>query len=140
MFSVVSTRLAAAQLNSISAGVVGATIAGGGKEVINGTSLPNSVAGSFGTISGGFGNSVSGYASGTIGGGASNKAAGGATVAGGGGNNAGGDGAFIGGGSTNMALGNNAAIGGGYLNKASLGGDAIVRRRIQQQRQRRLCH
>jgi len=124
--------------NSVTGGVSGATIGGGG-----GTSsplapwasgpFPNTVTGSYATVSGGALNTASDvYAtvgggwyniasgtSSTVGGGGSNTASGfGATISGGGGNTAEGEGATIGGGGGSTASADHATVGGGYLNHA----------------------
>lgn len=85
--------------NSVSAGVAGATISGGGS-----TSTPNSVTDDFATVGGGNGNDSAGWA---------------ATVSGGEGNHASSTGAAVGGGVINTASGLAAAIGGGWDNTAS---------------------
>jgi hypothetical protein len=84
--------------NSVSGGVSGATIAGGGRDL-----ALNEVTADFAGIGGGAGNTASGYA---------------ATIGGGEGNRAGGAYASAGGGSTNTADGDNATIGGGAFNTA----------------------
>ncbi len=56
--------------NSVTGGVVGATVGGGGISTSN-----NSISGNFGTVDGGLGNVASGYAA-TVGGGAYNTASG----------------------------------------------------------------
>jgi trimeric autotransporter adhesin len=126
--------LGGSEINSIGVGVVGATIAGGGFDYFSLTDSPNQVTADFGTISGGFGNMVSGirgtvaggvenvasnsYAS--IGGGLSNDATGThATIAGGIGNFATNSAATVGGGSANHADGQTATVSGGLSNTAS---------------------
>ena len=52
--------LGGSELNSIFAGVTGATISGGGKDNFTGTDAPNMVAEDFGTIGGGGGNTAGG--------------------------------------------------------------------------------
>lgn len=97
--------------NSVAGGASGATIGGGGRDL-----AINSVGAGFGTIGGGAGNAVPGYA-GAIGGGEGNAAAGSYAAAGGGsGNAAGGDYATVGGGSTNQADATFATVGGGTGN------------------------
>ena len=138
--------------NSASAGVRGATIAGGG--VSPGDSDPNHtqegvnrVTDNYGTVGGGYNNragddtgvtygapfatvgggvgNVASGAFGTIGGGSVNVASGQyAAVSGGSGNSAGSE-AFVGGGTQNNASNSFAAIAGGYSNAAS-GGSAFV--------------
>lgn len=97
--------LGGSELNSIAAGIVGATIAGGGSDYFSGTDYPNSVTANFGTVSGGINNSAGNYA--TVGGGFTNNASGYA--------------ATIAGGYTNIANGDDATVGGGSLNTASSG-------------------
>jgi hypothetical protein len=63
-----------APLNLATPGVLGATIAGGGADLFMAEHQPNTVAGNFGTIGGGFSNSIAQAAAGsTIGGGARNS-------------------------------------------------------------------
>jgi len=115
--------------NIVNAGVIGATIGGGGV-----LGNPNTVAQDYGTVGGGRFNSVGGdsstvgggfgnYANGavaTVGGGQGNNATGDyCTVAGGGGNNPSGLFSTIGGGSSNIASGDHSTVGGGNVNKAS---------------------
>ncbi len=119
-------------INSVSADVKGATIGGGGVQVL-GTPSPNVVTDSWGTIAGGNGNTagsddadVLNSALAAVGGGASNTASGfGATVAGGYGNEASGDYAAIGGGEDNVASGSHARAGAGRQNEA-LGDYSVV--------------
>ena len=117
--------------NSVTAGVYGATIGGGGA-----SSVPNRVTGNYGTVGGGSGNTASGYAA-TVGGGFNNTASsegatigGGesnlitatatyATIGGGYGNTASGSKATVGGGSSNTAGAWYATVGGGWNNTAS---------------------
>jgi hypothetical protein len=111
--------LGGSDLNSIAAGVVGATIAGGGKDNFDGTDYPNRVTANFGTVGGGYVNLASGEAT-TVGGGLNNTASnGGATVGGGYQNIARGDNATVGGGINNTASGGFAAISGGSGNQAT---------------------
>lgn len=108
-------------LNYVTAGVVGATIGGGGF-----MGSENLVTDNYGTIGGGTSNQVGDDAGATdnashatIGGGMLNEASGtGATICGGNGNRSGGY-AFVGGGSLNAASGGSATIAGGGLNTAS---------------------
>jgi hypothetical protein len=121
--------------NSVTAGVYGATVGGGGA-----SGNVNSVTANYGTVGGGRGSTVSGnYA--TIGGGNSNTASGLDSTIGGGYNNlvtatygiigggssneVSGDYATIGGGYTNIVTGTYATISGGYRNTAS-GNSATV--------------
>jgi hypothetical protein len=103
--------------NTVSAGVVGATIAGGGSST--GTHL---VTLDFGTVGGGQNNRSSGVAA-TVAGGMGNQVFGdGGTVGGGTGNRAGGPfdpGATVGGGRNNHAQSRDATVGGGGGNTAS---------------------
>jgi hypothetical protein len=131
-------------MNYVAPGVNGATISGGGAITIwngiwDGYAISNSVTSDFGTISGGFGNTVNGVNA-TVGGGYRSVASGDdATVAGGGQNTAsaydttvaGGENNFasaesatVGGGENNEAAGNYATVPGGILNYA--GGEAAV--------------
>ncbi len=108
--------------NSVTAGVVGATIAGGGD-----ASRLNYVSDNYGTVGGGSSNSAGDHAGtpsdreyATVGGGHHNSASGThATVGGGYDNGANGDSATIGGGIDNTASGHRSTIGGGYDNSAS---------------------
>ncbi|GIV76851.1 MAG: hypothetical protein KatS3mg050_1245 [Litorilinea sp.] len=113
--------------NSVAAGVVGATIGGGGK----GNGEENQVISTFGTVGGGFDNvagdpnSLSNCCA-TIGGGANNTASErSTTVAGGTGNTASGRRATVGGGRNNTASGNHATVSGGDGNTAG-GAGAVV--------------
>ncbi len=114
--------------NSLSAGVYGATISGGGDG-----QYPNEVTGNYGTVGGGYGNTAAESA--VAGGGGGNTASGTystidgglsnvanaiyATVSGGLVNVASGERSSIGGGSHNAASGEHASIGGGTENTAS---------------------
>ncbi|HKQ37400.1 MAG TPA: tail fiber domain-containing protein, partial [Verrucomicrobiae bacterium] len=108
-----------APVNQVDAGVVGATIGGGGVVNYFGGTFSNRVSGAFGTVGGGVANFADGFGS-IIGGGLLNLAQGyGAVVAGGSGNavqqtsTSG-----IGGGNANLIKtnANNSYIGGGYAN------------------------
>ena len=123
--------------NSLTAGVYGATLAGGGQAL-----YPNRITDSggtvgggvmnqagdgagaaddqrFATVGGGEGNTASGYAS-TVGGGAGNTAEGGSSAVGGGsGNTAGGTVATVAGGEGNTSAGIAAAVAGGQENTSS---------------------
>lgn len=106
------------QNNSVSSGVVGATIGGGGAVNYHGASYTNRVAGSFGTVGGGAGNIASGFSA-TVGGGSGNTASGtDATVSGGEGNTASDANATVAGGEQNVASINDATVGGGDENIA----------------------
>ncbi len=134
--------VAGSSVNYVSNGVVGATIAGGGAVNYNGLSYTNSVTANFGTVSGGYGNTASGFtatvsggifnaaenAGDTVGGGSDNIANGGgqpATVGGGYLNNAIGAWSTVGGGFDNSATNEFVTVGGGYNNTAS-GGASMV--------------
>ena len=93
--------------NSVTAGLAGGAIGGGGANT-----APNQVTAGFGTIGGGFANTVNGQA-GTVSGGTGNTAGPNASVGGGGSNIASGDSATIGGGIGNTASGGAATVGGG---------------------------
>jgi hypothetical protein len=100
--------------NSVTAGVVGATIGGGGVSI-----AINEATANYATVGGGFGN-IAGGSEATVGGGSVNRASGGtATVGGGGANIASGNGATVGGGAGNTASGHRATVGGGTTNTAS---------------------
>ncbi|MBL7988154.1 MAG: hypothetical protein JNJ94_08830, partial [Chlorobi bacterium] len=100
--------------NSVTGGVVGATIAGGGA---NGAT--NSVAGHYGVVGGGLSNTASGDTS-TVGGGGGNTASGDYSTVGGGHNNVvSGYVSTVGGGNLNTALGSSSTVGGGWTNQAS---------------------
>ena len=107
-------------VNFVSAGVVGATISGGGATNHFGVPQPNRVAADYGTIGGGLGNNASGpYA--TVGGGYDNNASSGTatTVGGGSDNTASGTYATVGGGNQNTASGFFATVPGGLQNSAA---------------------
>jgi hypothetical protein len=105
--------------NTVAAGVVGATIGGGGQ-----VGAGNRAATDFATVSGGKGNAASGFAA-TIGGGEANAVLGFAATVGGGTNNLAGNVAgnanfaTVGGGIANAASDEHAAVGGGVANTAS---------------------
>lgn len=100
--------------NSVTGGVLGATISGGGY-----SGYVNQVTANLGTVGGGFTNTASGIGA-TVGGGWSNNASGGyATVGGGNTNLVSGGWATIGGGNQNTADGTTATVGGGMYNTAS---------------------
>lgn len=109
--------------NSVTSGVRGATIGGGGTIAFTN----NQVTDDFGTIGGGDANQAGDNAGttsdrthATVGGGFSNTASGDdATVGGGNTNTASGGGATVGGGILNTASGSRATIGGGFSNIAS---------------------
>lgn len=100
--------------NSVGAGVNSATVSGGGYN-----SSPNSVTSNFGTVGGGYGNSVS-HIAGTVAGGTGNTASGlQNTIGGGSGNTSGNTLSTIAGGYTNTANGIYATVGGGSNNSAT---------------------
>ena len=106
-------------VNVVGAGIVGATIGGGGAIFYGGQPGTNSALGDFNTIAGGWGNTT----------GTTNFDVSEATVAGGAQNTASGISSFIGGGAFNLAYNNNAVVSGGLQNRASFhatvaGGDA----------------
>ncbi len=114
--------------NNVTAGVVGATISGGGEP-----GLFNSVTDNYSTVSGG-GNNRAGNNSGTlsdsyyatVSGGRNNSAnSEGTTVSGGYSNTASSSASTVGGGSSNMAQGNYATIGGGLSNTTSGGASTV---------------
>jgi hypothetical protein len=113
--------------NSVTDGVVGATIAGGGAMSWG----VNSVTDSYGTVGGGRGNQAgsddgTGFVYATVGGGYMNDASGlDATVGGGAYNSASGRDATVAGGTSNTASSDWATAGGGYQNLAS-GREATV--------------
>ena len=105
--------------NSVTAGVYGATIGGGGR-----SGDINHVTGNYATVGGGVDNTASGDA--TVGGGTNNTASSlNATVGGGLGNTASNDYATVGGGDSNTASSDYATIGGGSGNTASDGASTI---------------
>jgi trimeric autotransporter adhesin len=110
--------LGGSPLNTISAGVVAATIAGGGGTE-EGAPLPNSVQADYGTVGGGAGNTASGSFS-TVAGGESNTAGGDfSTIGGGDFNTASGTASTVGGGDSNFASGQEGTVAGGGSNTAS---------------------
>ncbi len=126
--------------NSVSNGVYGATIGGGGANFYFGFPARNSVTKDFGTVGGGFGNTASGNNAtvgggdgntaseleATIGGGHQNISSGGASTVGGGFLNVSSNSSStVAGGAYNLAGGQEAAVGGGYAN-AALAGYAVI--------------
>jgi len=110
--------LAGASVNTISGGVVGATVAGGGNPDA-GSPSPNSVTVSYGTVGGGLGNTASGLGA-VIGGGRNNVSSSNrSTVAGGDGNTASDSYATVAGGDSNEALSIYSTVAGGTHNTAS---------------------
>jgi hypothetical protein len=108
--------------NTVTYGVVGAVIAGGGA----GGDWVHNITDNYGVIGGGYGNqagnadsNLSDRSYATVAGGADNKATGGSSFVGGGeSNTASGSSAVVSGGGSNQASANNATIGGGSENSA----------------------
>lgn len=99
--------------NSVTGGVAGAAIGGGGQ-----SGFGNAVNGNFGAVGGGRSNTASTYA--TVGGGIVNTASGERSFVGGGtSNTASASHAVVAGGDNNSATGSDATVGGGFLNTAS---------------------
>jgi hypothetical protein len=129
---ITTNTIAGSSANSVTAGVRGATIAGGGvpagdSDPNYNNESPNRVTDHYGTVGGGSGNQA-GDAGGTpvgrpfatVGGGWNNIAyGGGSTVGGGDHNTASGTTSTVGGGSSNTASGNFSTVGGGLSNTAS---------------------
>jgi len=119
-----------ASVNTVGAGVVGATISGGGANDFIGFPAPNTVLSDYSTVGGGFFNSIAGdSALSTIAGGSANEILAGAlfsTIGGGVGNQifTGAESATIAGGEYNSILSNavSSAIVGGYDNQIQAGG------------------
>jgi hypothetical protein len=111
--------LGGSEVNSIADGAAGATIAGGGgQDAFSGVGSPNRVLADFGSIGGGFSNTVDFIS--TVAGGSFNSATGaGAAIGGGEDNGAGGADAAVGGGVDNDADGFVAIVPGGVQNVAS---------------------
>lgn len=135
---ITSNVVAGSHANSVTSGVRGATIAGGGMpdgetDPDLSSEEPNRVTDHYGTVSGGFANRAGNdggtlvdRAFATVGGGAYNAANGSAsTVGGGDSNTANGSSATIAGGSSNVATGSSGAIGGGASNSASGQGSTV---------------
>jgi hypothetical protein len=134
--------LGGSSANTISSGVAGATISGGGGKLVSNVTIDyinqvtanfgtvggggNNVAASYAVVGGGDGNTANGSRSAIAGGG--NNIAGGTygSVAGGSQNNAGGDNASVGGGLVNSAGGENSTVGGGNRNKANVVGATVA--------------
>jgi hypothetical protein len=126
-----------AAVNAVGAGVIGATIAGGGTPtsganvasgnfVSIGGGANNQASGEGATVAGGAGNLAANMRS-TIGGGDTNAASGLlATIAGGHANVASGDSATVGGGDTNSVAGSFATVSGGLSNTASGSGGTVA--------------
>lgn len=110
--------LGGSEVNTIAAGVVGGTIAGGGKNGFNGTNAINDLRGDFGFIGGGLNNLLFDVG-GVVAGGSNNIGQGNYSFLGGGtGNNTQGTTSVIAGGSSNYASGTYSTIGGGDFNQA----------------------
>ncbi|MCB0574288.1 MAG: hypothetical protein KDC61_06960, partial [Saprospiraceae bacterium] len=99
--------------NSVAAGVIGATISGGGK-----TDFKNAISAPFATIAGGFDNTANGIGA-VVAGGSENSAYVYSTVGGGRNNKANGGTAVVTGGSDNNATDTWSTVGGGALNNAT---------------------
>ena len=113
------------QNNSVSGGIVGATISGGGATNYGSVSYTNRVTADFGTVGGGAANTASGIDA-TIGGGFGNKATfQGTTISGGFNNTANNSWAVVGGGTANTGAGFNSVVGGGNGNYAGGQGSTI---------------
>lgn len=111
-------------VNTVSPGVVGATIGGGGGD-IGGGPEGNTVTGNLGTVSGGISNSAGVIAA--VGGGSENIASGlQSTVAGGYFNRAYQQSTTVGGGSSNTSDATYATIGGGFSNDATAASSTIA--------------
>ena len=114
--------------NSVTAGAIAATIAGGGLDA-SGVPFPNRVTDDYGTVGGGADNvagddlgTTDDARSATVGGGTSNTASGVAsTVGGGSGNTASGEDTTVGGGRLNNVSGFDSTVAGGQTNTASGG-------------------
>lgn len=127
---ITSNLLGGSAVNALTAGVRGATIAGGGVPADADPDTlfegPNRVTDHYGTIGGGYGNRVGDDAgtvadalAGTVAGGVNNVAARLGTVAGGSSNRATANAATITGGGSNVASAANSTVGGGLANTAS---------------------
>lgn len=135
---ITSNAIGGSHANTVTSGVRGATIAGGGMPSGNsdptfGNEAPNSVADHYGTVGGGFANragdpdpSLTTGVAATVAGGVRNVASGPVgTVAGGESNTASNAGSVVGGGSFNIASGISSTVSGGLQNTAS-GSDSTV--------------
>jgi hypothetical protein len=110
--------------NTVTAGVTGATIGGGGAQSYGAQTYVNSVTDDFGTVAGDGQNTAGKYA--TVGGGIFNTASGlDSTVSGGLLNNATGEGTTVSGGEQNTASGLTATVGGGEFNQATSEGTTV---------------
>lgn len=127
---ITSNLLGGSSVNALTAGVRGATIAGGGVPADTDPDVlfegPNRVTDHYGTIGGGYGNRAGDDAGtladalgGTVAGGVSNAAGRLGTVSGGSSNRASANGATVAGGGSNAASGPLSAVGGGLANTAS---------------------
>ncbi|MBI2926536.1 MAG: tail fiber domain-containing protein [Verrucomicrobia bacterium] len=105
--------------NVVAAGMIGATISGGGAASFLGQAQPNRVTGNFGTVGGGIANTSSSEGD-TVGGGWGNTSSGAqATVPGGYANTASAINSTVGGGRLNTASASGSTVGGGVLNWAN---------------------
>lgn len=110
--------LGGSEVNSISPGIYGATIVGGGQDYVSGSDYPNTVTNNFGTVVGGALNRADGFS--FVGGGYNNKATEFySTIVGGTFNEATNNQTFVGGGIRNIASGWGATIPGGSHNTAA---------------------
>jgi len=121
---ITTNMIGGSHANAVTAGVRGATIAGGGVPIgdsdpIFGAENPNRVTDHYGTVGGGYGNQAGDGLD-------SVSSARQATVGGGQGNFASGEWSSVGGGLTNTASGTFATIGGGSTNTASGGRSVVV--------------
>jgi len=114
----VSNLLGGSEVNSVTPGVYGATIVGGGQDYVTGFDNPNTVTDHFGTVVGGSLNQADGFS--FVGGGYNNKATEFySTIVGGTFNTASNNQTFIGGGISNTASAFGAVVPGGSQNTAS---------------------
>ena len=111
--------LGGSEVNSISAGVTGATISGGGQDKFTETDAPNTVTANFGAIGGGLLNLTNGFASTVAGGNANTANDTHSAVGGGQGNTARGYASTVGGGRGNATLTDYSTVAGGYFNAAN---------------------
>ena len=136
---ITSNTIGGSHANTVTSGVRGATIAGGGLPSGNsdptfGNEAPNSVADHYGTVGGGFANragdsdsNLTSAAAATVAGGVGNTAGGIVGAVGGGENNtANGQASVVGGGSFNTASGIGSTVAGGQLNTASASASTVV--------------
>jgi hypothetical protein len=109
--------------NSVSSGIIGATVSGGGAANLSGVAYPNTVTSSFASIGGGANNSAGGQYS-RVGGGYQNSASGYiSAVVGGAYNTASSNEASVLGGAYNVASGTGATVGGGGYDGTTASGN-----------------